>query len=354
MEINDDYNYILKPNQTVASPRAPGKSQAGVHCVRVSVVVPLFNKAAYIGRALGSIAEQTLSDFEVIVVDDGSTDGGDNVAAHYPDARFRLIRQPNAGPGAARNRGAAEARAPYVAFLDADDAWLPDFLETGVRILDEQPAAASVSCSWIDALNGAATTPRWSHRGITEGLHRVSPATPAAILDAMVCFMTPCTTLMRTDVLHRWGGFQEAGCRFGEDGMLWLKLLLHCHVYFHLRPLVRVHREAAELSGNYAGARPIEPYLMEPGVLAGVCPAELSTLLRRIYARRACKTACMLSYWGEWRRARQLLREFVTIRDWRAPLFATALAASTPAGALTAKLYRHVRGRSMPVRSVPG
>jgi hypothetical protein len=313
--------------------------------MRVSVIVPLFNKAGYIERTLRSIAAQILSDFEVIVVDDGSTDGGDRIVAHDSDPRFRLIRQPNAGPGAARNRGAAEARAPYLAFLDADDAWRPAFLETGVRILDDHPSAVSVSAAWIDLPKGIPSGPIWCRRGITEGLHRVTPATPASVLNAMVGFMTPCTSIFRADLLRRWGGFQEGGCRFAEDGILWLKLLLNCPVYFHLEALVEVHREASGLSGNYAGARPIEPYLSAPDALGDACPGELSALLDRVYARRACKTACMLSYWGEWRRARQLLRRFVTIRDWRAPLFGTAFAASTPAGALAGKLYRMLRAR---------
>jgi glycosyltransferase involved in cell wall biosynthesis len=154
--------------------------------MRVSVIVPLFNKTAYIERALRSIASQTLSDFEAIVVDDGSTDGGDQIVARFPDSRFRLIRQANAGPGAARNRGVTEARAPYLAFLDADDAWLPAYLETGVRILEEHPAAVSVSSAWIDYPKETSSVPAWLRRGITEGLHRVSPATPASLFDAMV------------------------------------------------------------------------------------------------------------------------------------------------------------------------
>ena len=313
--------------------------------MRVSVVVPLFNKACYIERALRSISAQTLSDFEVIVVDDGSTDGGDRIAEGYADPRFRVVRQPNSGPGAARNRGAAEARAPYLAFLDADDAWRPAFLETGVRILDDHPSAVSVSGAWIEFPKGIPAGPIWSRRGIAEGLHRVTPATPASVLDAMVGFMTPCTSIFRAEVVRRWGGFQEGGCRFAEDGMLWLRLLLNCPVYFHFEPLVEVHREASGLSGNYTGARPIEPYLAAPDALGDACPGELSALLNRVYARRACKTACMLSYWGEWRRAGQLLRKFVTLRDWRAPLFGTALAASTPAGALAGRLYRMLRAR---------
>ena len=313
--------------------------------MRVSVVVPLFNKACYIDRALRSIAAQTFSDFEVIVVDDGSTDGGDRIAEGYADPRFRVVRQPNSGPGAARNRGAAEARSPYLAFLDADDAWRPRYLETGVRILEEHPAAVSVSGAWIDYPQRVSAGPVWSHRGISEGLHRVSPGTPTPVFDAMVTYMHPCATLIRAGEFRRWGGFEEGGCRFAEDGMLWLKLLLNCPVFFHLQPLMEFHREASGLSGNYAAARPVESYLAAPDALGDACPGELLPLLRDFYARRACKTACMLSYWGEWRRARQLLRRFVAIRDWRAPLFGTALLASTPAGALAGKLYRMLRAR---------
>jgi glycosyltransferase involved in cell wall biosynthesis len=77
--------------------------------VVVSIVIPLYNKAPYVRRSLDSIAQQTFGDFEVLVVNDGSTDGGERLVADYPDPRFRLINQPNAGPGAARNRGVAEA-----------------------------------------------------------------------------------------------------------------------------------------------------------------------------------------------------------------------------------------------------
>ena len=318
--------------------------------MRVSVVVPLYNKACYIERVLASIAAQTLSDFEVIVVDDGSTDGGDRIAEGYADPRFRVVRQPNSGPGAARNRGAAEARSPYLAFLDADDAWRPRYLETGVHILNEHPLAVSVSCTWIEYPQGSSAGPVWSHRGISEGLHRVSPGTPAPVFDAMVAYMHPCATLIRAGEFRRWGGFEEGGCRFAEDGMLWLKLLLNCPVFFHLQPLMDFHREASGLSGNYAAARPVESYLAAPDALGDACPGELLPLLRDFYARRACKTACMLSYWGEWRRARQLLRRFVAIRDWRAPLFGTAHLASTPAGALAGKLHRMLRAR---VQGIP-
>src|SRR5262249_16203983 len=105
----------------------------------VSVVIPLFNKAPYIQRCLDSVPRPPLHDFEVIVGDDGSTDGGDATVAKYADGRFRVVRQPNAGPGAARNRGIAAAGSEYIAFLDADDAWVPTFLEKNISILDNHP-----------------------------------------------------------------------------------------------------------------------------------------------------------------------------------------------------------------------
>jgi glycosyltransferase involved in cell wall biosynthesis len=93
--------------------------------LKVSIIIPLYNKAPYVRRALESIAAQSLSDFEVIVIDDGSTDDGAAIVAGYSDARYRLIHQANAGPGAARNTGIAQSRGEFIAFLDADDEWLP-------------------------------------------------------------------------------------------------------------------------------------------------------------------------------------------------------------------------------------
>jgi len=96
--------------------------------LKVSIVIPLYNKAPYVRRALDSIAVQTFADFEAIIVDDGSTDMGAAVVANYSDPRFRLIRQENAGPGAARNAGIAQAQGEFIAFLDSDDEWLPNYL----------------------------------------------------------------------------------------------------------------------------------------------------------------------------------------------------------------------------------
>lgn len=109
---------------------------------RVSVVIPAFDAARWIGRTVASVRAQTLRDIEIIVVDDGSRDDLDGaLEPHALDPRLRIVRQENRGLAGARNRGVREARAALVAPLDADDLWHPDFLAETVAALDADPAA---------------------------------------------------------------------------------------------------------------------------------------------------------------------------------------------------------------------
>ncbi|MFN3301364.1 MAG: glycosyltransferase family 2 protein, partial [Sediminibacterium sp.] len=112
----------------------------------VSVVIPLYNKGKYIERAISSVLAQTYPPLEIIVVDDGSTDNGPERVLKFNDPRIILIRQENRGPGAARNTGLARAKGKYIAFLDADDEWLPNFLKTGLLMLEDEKA--NVAAVW--------------------------------------------------------------------------------------------------------------------------------------------------------------------------------------------------------------
>ena len=105
--------------------------------VNISVIMPLYNNRNEVERALRSIAAQTVSGYEVIVVNDGSTDDGEKVVRGMNNPHVRIINQENKGVSAARNRGVGEAENDLVAFLDADDEWNPDFLETIVRIVQK-------------------------------------------------------------------------------------------------------------------------------------------------------------------------------------------------------------------------
>ena len=110
-----------------------------------SVIIPLYNKAPYIKRAIDSVLAQTIHDFEIIVVNDGSTDGGENIVAEYSDSRIFLINQKNSGVSVARNNGVNVANSDYIAFLDADDEWLPGFLNEIQNMINQYPYAGLYS-----------------------------------------------------------------------------------------------------------------------------------------------------------------------------------------------------------------
>jgi hypothetical protein len=289
-------------------------------------------------------------------VDDGSTDGGDEIAAGFPDPRFRLVRQPNGGPGSARNRGIEECQAELVAFLDADDEWLPDYLITNVSALDRLgPDVASSTSSYFMGPGAAVSTESmWRERGISEGVFRAQPATDPVQFHHTVSFMLPCSTVARLAVVRRWGGFYAVNkCRFAEDAFLWTKVLLNETVHFSMEPRVRVYTAAGGLSHNVGGARPIEPFLQFPEEMEKDCPPVLLPLLQRFLTIRAFKTSCVFGYWGDWRRARTLRRRFHVAHDRRLPYYWRSMLISTPFGAAAGALWRAVsRSEDPPLRRV--
>src|SRR6476661_1585017 len=143
--------------------------------MQVTVILPLYNKAKLVSRALDSIANQTYTDWEAIVVDDGSTDDSAQIAAKYVGKKFRLIQQKNAGPGAARNRGLKETNTEFVAFLDGDDSWLPEYLEHGMAIHKASDSAlAAVTSGYFEFPAEVSRESMWRSRGLQEGLQQIS------------------------------------------------------------------------------------------------------------------------------------------------------------------------------------
>jgi glycosyltransferase involved in cell wall biosynthesis len=308
----------------------------------VSIVVPLYNKARWFRRALDSISRQTFEDFEAIVVDDGSTDGSAAIARAHSDGRFRVISQTNQGPGAARNRGVAESSAEFVAFLDADDEWMPEYLAHALSLFaDAQPAASAATTGYVEGIDSLSSEQMWRDRGLRNGLQTVNAHTAPPMFVHMLAFMSPCTTVARRSTLQRWGGFYESDhCSYGEDAFLWLKVLLNEPVVFDLAPLVRIHRDASGLSRNLSKARPLEPFLQHSQLIENVCPAELRPLLNAFLAIRAFKTACAWGVWGRWRDAADLRRRFRSPGDLRLPYYWSSLLCATPAAGLAGRILR--------------
>ena len=118
--------------------------------IRFSVVIPLYNKRRYVRDTLQSVLAQSYPRFEIIVVDDGSTDESVEIVKSINDNRIRVIEQRNSGVSVARNRGVWEAKERYVAFLDADDWWHPDYLQRMVRLIEECPKAGLYAARYAD------------------------------------------------------------------------------------------------------------------------------------------------------------------------------------------------------------
>jgi len=182
---------------------------------RVSVVVPLYNLREFVADAIESALAQTLpaEDVEVVVVDDGSTDGGDRIARQYVP-RVRYVRQENRGLSAARNAGIRISRAPFLAFLDADDRFLPEKLEAQLAVLAARPDVGLVYSGFRYIDGAGAPLPQYGwFRG--EG-----DVFPDLILGNRI---HPVVALVRREAVERTGGFDET-LGSVEDWDLWLRL----------------------------------------------------------------------------------------------------------------------------------
>jgi glycosyltransferase involved in cell wall biosynthesis len=127
---------------------------------KVSVVMPCYNGRLHLPMSIHSLQSQTFTDWELVVVDDGSSDGSAEWLEHLGDARIRILRQPNRGVSIARNHGLQHCRGELVAFLDTDDTWSSDFLTVMVAAMESNPDAALAYCGWQNVgLPGPAGAP---------------------------------------------------------------------------------------------------------------------------------------------------------------------------------------------------
>ncbi len=187
----------------------------------VSVVIPLFNQAEYIDRSIASVLAQEREPEQVVVVDDGSTDDGAARIEALDDPRIKLVRQANTGVSAARNRGISESSHEMVAFLDADDEWLPGHLQSLVELAGKYPAAGLLA-------NGFRVTGPGYERDCTIGeAHRVfSPDIYlAAVLTGNYPVWTSAAMVRKSAFDAIEGGFMTSHTH-GEDHALWLLLVL--------------------------------------------------------------------------------------------------------------------------------
>jgi len=187
--------------------------------LKFSVVIPLYNKEKHIQRAIRSVLGQTYPHFELIIVDDGSTDGSYEAARVIEDPRIRIIRQENRGVSAARNRGVEEAKFEWVAFLDADDEWLPEFLTAILDLQEEFPDCGLYASSYEIIRTGDETTfPNMAFAGgkkvIIEDIFRD--------FHLYGSFNSSSVVIKKENII-KFGGFPN-GISRGEDIITWMRL----------------------------------------------------------------------------------------------------------------------------------
>lgn len=202
----------------------------------ITIIIPLYNKEASIATALRGVLAQSYQDFEVVVVDDGSTDGGAAVVEQFDDPRIRLIRQANGGVSAARNRGIAEARGEHVAFLDADDEWMPTFLEEIAALIAAYPECKARATNYIFKSNGVQSPtllrkiPFTEERGVLTNYFEVASCSHPPMWTSAVC--------IDRDLLQEIGGF-PVGIKSGEDLLVWARTAVRTQWAYSMKPLAQ-------------------------------------------------------------------------------------------------------------------
>jgi glycosyltransferase involved in cell wall biosynthesis len=282
----------------------------------VSVVIPLYNKGKYIERALFSVLNQTLSSYEIIVVDDGSHDDGCEKVNRLVSSNrnIRLLKQKNSGPGAARNKGLAAATGKYIAFLDADDEWLPSFLEKAIAMLEDKAVNATVVFTGFYYSPGMRRNDTGQF-GELNSVIELSYESDVSFVRKLLAFHWTCSAIMQTAVLRRWGGFfDKYKCPYGEDVYVFLKLMFNERIGIIREPLAVYHTEASNLYGGGAlrvSTRVPPPYLQDPHEVLESCPESKRNLLKRNLATEAINLAALFAKLGWKKDAQDLLSRFI-------------------------------------------
>ena len=194
--------------------------------MRFSVIIPLYNKALYVAKAIESVLSQTSTDFELVIVDDGSNDNSAGIAAQAIEDRANccLVKQGNQGVSMARNNGAAFSKGEYLCFLDADDWWDPTFLEEMSRFIDEFPEAGIYGTNYT-IINETKHKTRVAKIGVEEGFEKGYINYCQAYTKTMYMPLWTGAVCIPRIVFDEMQGFPQ-GIKLGEDFLLWVHIAL--------------------------------------------------------------------------------------------------------------------------------
>jgi glycosyltransferase involved in cell wall biosynthesis len=209
--------------------------------VAISVVIPAYNAERTIRETVKSVLDQSFADFELLVIDDGSTDGTLSVLEGFTDKRLQVHSFSNAGLSASRNRGTALARGQFVAFLDADDLWTPGKLAAQLEALERHPEAV-LAYSWVNYMDSQS-------KPLGQGLRRSDSGLVLEALLLVNFLESGSNPLIRRTQLIEAGGFDET-LTSGEDWDCWLRLAAHRSFMLVPQADVLYRKSAGSMSRN--------------------------------------------------------------------------------------------------------
>jgi glycosyltransferase involved in cell wall biosynthesis len=200
--------------------------------MKVSVIIPAYNSEEYISSAVKSVLNQTHSDLELIIIDDGSTDNTKKIVDFFDDLRIKYIYQKNAGVAVARNNGIKNSTGEYIAFLDADDIWKPEKLQVQLDKILAEDDVCMIYSAFEMLYKGSNRTKIYRYN------HNEQNFTEKLITDPFKTVPYPSTVILKKSYLDRTGDFNQE-FKTGEDWDLWLRLLALGKCSYIDEPLVK-------------------------------------------------------------------------------------------------------------------
>ena len=257
----------------------------------IAIVIPLYNKENQIANTLQTVFNQTFQDFEIVIVNDGSTDKSVEEVEKFNDARIRLIHQENAGVSAARNRGIKETKYDLIALLDADDEWKPEYLQEQINLINNFPECNVFACAY------EYRDDKGKSRQIT--LNKMPFSSQTGVLtnyfEVASCSSPPFCSInivARKECFLNIGGF-PVGVKSGEDLLTWARLALKYKIAYNTIPCAVYLIESESKKGN-------------PPVDLKITTDYVGVSLEKLYQQEANKNvkkdlALYISFWYKMR-----------------------------------------------------
>ncbi len=292
---------------------SPAAAPASLPDNGVTVVIPAYNYAGYLERAVRSALAQQHPPAEILIVDDGSADQtpdlGRRLAQESPSVRY--IRQENAGLSAARNTGVNSATQRFVAFLDADDEWLPGMLSAALGAFATLPATTGIV---------ACDSYRTDAGGQAIGEKRTAPRGDRFFSASQILTKTrfmPSCVVARRECFKRSGVF-DTGLRSSEDRDMWVRIAANWRVFYLDQPLVRIRKHGANMSKHADRMYDAMRRVRRKALLSGLVPEGPPGYWSRLRALEHFQAGWM--YWDEGRTGRALCHELAALAIWPLPL----------------------------------